>query len=134
MNKSQDRLFAHGAPARGKNRPSYASSATPVGDPAYNSRSFSPWWLTGYGIITRLARYLRRFRAPAFTRIIGDEARESGYRLPILSGEFHGFVVEPDGREHWIVEGGPDDWSDPSHHRQRQFGAHPDVPFEGLAQ
>lgn len=83
----------------------------------------------------RFARFLRRLRPVATTRIIlGDMARERGYRLPFLIPEFQSFVVQPDGEEFGFIGYGPDDWSDPPRGRQHQFGAHPDVPFTGLAQ
>ena len=86
-------------------------------------------------MIPRLTRFLRQLRPLATTTIfIGDASSQHGYRFPVRAPEFKSYVVEPDGHEHWVVHNGPNDWSDPSRHRQHQFGAHPDVPFEGLAQ
>lgn len=83
----------------------------------------------------RLARFLRRLRRPAMTRIIlGDDARQRGYRLPFLIPEFQCLVVQPNRDEFGVLYGVPDDWSDPPRGRQHQFGGHPDVPFTGLAQ
>lgn len=86
-------------------------------------------------MVAYFARFLRRLRPTAITRIIlGDDARQHGYRLPFLIPEFQCLVVQPDSEEFGLVGYGPDDWSDPSRSRQHQFGAHPEVPFEGLAQ
>lgn len=84
----------------------------------------------------RLARFLRRLRPFATTRIIlGNDARQRGYCFPLTGiHDFQCSVVQPDGEEFGFIDYGPDDWSDPPRGRQHQFGAHPDVPFERLAQ
>ena len=78
----------------------------------------------------RLARFLRRLRT-----ILTYGSGEGGYRFPVAEpGQCQSFVVEPDGHEHWVVNRASDDWTQPFCGRQHQFGAHPLVSPERLAQ